>query len=409
MKIRGLWRIRGAGIRVSAMCKMVGDYCYLRPRLESCHLDAIAQVRRRALLYAERLRVQKLSYGAYRYKSGDAPPILYASVFAALLRHLLSDLDNLTDDQRHEWIEYINSHQCEDGLYRDPLVANQLAEREDSWGWRHLTLLVLIALNALGGRPAHALNYLEIVSTQFKAEQFVDSLDWGLKVAFTSNRVQNYCAAMQYVRDFLGGGELVVPIQTVLHEVTKRCHSSTGIWGEGFCDRRTALSEGVQAGYHFWLLYLYDNLEIPFEESAVRSILQLQNLLGGFSLSHLNSSACEDIDGVDPLVRLCLKDSDLCGLVRPSVRRAVRWVLSNFSNDGGAWFQQRSPFFFGHELMATGPGECSLFATWFRMLSIGVAFQILSEEGVPAASLDWRFVDAPGYQFSPSRFSRKDV
>ena len=30
-------------------------------------------------------------------------------------------LNDLNHNDRHEWIDYINSFQCEDGLYRDPL------------------------------------------------------------------------------------------------------------------------------------------------------------------------------------------------------------------------------------------------------------------------------------------------
>ena len=62
-------------------------------------------------------------------------------------------------------------------------------------------------------------------------------------------------------------------------------------------------------GYHFWLLYFYDRVPIPHAERAADSCLKTQNQLGGFGQGvhggdPLCSSACEDIDSIDPLARL---------------------------------------------------------------------------------------------------------
>jgi len=58
----------------------------------------------------------------------------------------------------------------------------------------------------------------------------------------------------------------------------------------------------VVTAYHFWILYFYDKRPIQYVEQAIDTILATQNKFGGFGVP-LNSSACEDIDSIDPLCR----------------------------------------------------------------------------------------------------------
>ncbi len=377
-------------------------YYNLYRRLPSFSVDTVKALRLKSLDYAEKLRIKGVPYGRYRYVDGDGPSLLYASVFVALLRHLLGDLDRLTSEERVQWIEYINSYQCEDGLFRDPLVSNEIAETEDWWGWRHLTLHGLTALHALGGQPIRPLMFLEKVDTPSKVRRWLDTLDWRTRVSFTSNTIQNYGVAMQYARDFMGESHLSDAIIELLAGVAERCDPQTGLWGGGFYDPRIALSEGVQAGYHFWLLFWYEGKDIPFPERAFESILRLQNAIGGFSLTELNTTACQDIDGLDPLARIALRHPELKGRAYRPVRQALRWIAHNFNQDGGAVFQRNAEFAYGHDLMTSQPNQSTAFATWFRMLSIGIGCQLLHTIDRNAGQVKWQFLDAPGHQFHPS-------
>ena len=375
------------------------DYYDLRWNVHSLSVDALEAIQRKSLHYAERLRFDAAHYGQYRYKTGNEPALLYASTYAVLLRHLLCDLGSLTTGQRCEWIDYINSFQCEDGLFRDPPLACDIAETEDWWGWRHLTLQVLMALQCLGGRPKKSLHFIEKVDSPDKVARWLDGLDWTTKASNTSNAVQNYGTAMQYARDFMGETGLTKAIDSLLAGVAERCDPFSGLWGGGFDDPRVALSEGVQAGYHFWLLFWYDGKKIPFPTQVFASILKLQNHLGGFGLTRFNTSACEDIDGLDPMVRLSSEDRVLRPLAAKPIQRAARWVLSNFDEDGGAYFRKHAAFIYGHPAMSTAADQSSLFATWFRMLSLAVACEALKTIKPEFGQIQWNFVNAPGYQF----------
>lgn len=373
----------------------------LHLRYSTLSNDTLSTVCHKALDYVERLRLSGEPYGRYLYKEGGHPPILYASLFAALLRQVLGDLEQLTSKQRKEWRDYINSHQRQDGLFRDDLVANEIAETEDWWGWRHLTLLALMALKALKGKPCYPLRFLEAVSSADKVRSWLDNLDWGSRVSYTSNAVQNFGAAMQYNRDILGDSSLDDAIEELLARVAERCNPKTGLWGDGISDPSVALSEGVQAGYHFWLLYWYEGHDIPHAEKALEAIIGLQNRLGGFNLKQINSSACEDIDALDPLVRLVLRYPDVYPPALEVVRKGLRWVIHSFNPDGGACFRRNSAFHYGHDLMFSAVDESSIFATWFRMLTTAFCCELLNNEVSDLAHIDFFYLDCPGYQFSP--------
>src|SRR5947208_1663702 len=64
------------------------NYADFYRRIPTLSVDTINRVRDNALDYVKCLRIDDGSYGKYRYAHGREAPLLYASVFAALLRHL---------------------------------------------------------------------------------------------------------------------------------------------------------------------------------------------------------------------------------------------------------------------------------------------------------------------------------
>jgi hypothetical protein len=122
----------------------------------------IEKVRRKTLSYVESMRIKGTEYGKYRYCESVKEPVLYASVYAALTRHLYNDLAGLNEKEKAEWAEYIRSHQSNDGLFRDPQVENKAAETCDWWGWRHMTLHALMALTCLDSKAEKDFKIIEL-------------------------------------------------------------------------------------------------------------------------------------------------------------------------------------------------------------------------------------------------------
>lgn len=343
------------------------------------------------------------SFGAFKYKDGDNPPLLYASVFAALHLSLVNELACLDKSKKEEWASYINSFQDIDGLFKDPLIMNEIAEKEDWWGWRHLTILALMALNALDSKPRFSLNFLENINNIEKCKKWLDSLNWHEKIAFTSNTVQNYITAMQFARDKMGEENLKNITDFVLTELFNRCDPSSGLWLSGITDKRNALSQEVQAGYHFWLLFFYDEKMIPYPPKLYKNLQELQNPIGGFNLADFNASACEDIDAIDPLVRLANFPTVNRKEISTIITKSLKWLVFNYNPDGGAVFRRDSSFEYGHPLMKTEKNQSSIFATWFRTLSLALCIEYLRKETSIYDGIEFNYLNCPGLQF----FKRK--
>ena len=355
----------------------------------------IADMRTRTLAYIERMLVHQDLYGSYRYADSQSMPVLYASTYAAMTRHLYGDLQGLPDDDREQWLKYFAQHQDDDGLFRDPQVENKIAEAEDWWGWRHLTVQVAISVTTLGGIVSRSFAFLEPFLDPDALILWLESRDWEHRPDCVSNEVQNIGTLLQYARDFHNDEKAGRAVGCLLDWLESMQDSRTGLWG-GPCDTPALLSRGVQTGYHLWLLFFYDRRPIRYVERIIDSVLATQNRLGGFGVA-LKSSACEDIDSIDPLVRLSLVTDYRRDEVQASLRRALAWVLVNMNDDGGFVFRRGEPFVYGHERMSSGADESAMFPTWFRTLSLAYLSQALNLPGLPADA--WQWVRCPGYQF----------
>jgi len=135
------------------------------------------------LRHCESLRVDGETYGMYRY-SPICKPTYWASAFAALARNLFSDLDNLTGEQRRQWIDYLAGGQDEEtGLYIDPVFKS--AERispqhTDKLLFWHSTTFILTAVEILGGKHAYPVRAVHDILTPDSMVACVEQLPWKL-------------------------------------------------------------------------------------------------------------------------------------------------------------------------------------------------------------------------------------
>lgn len=197
---------------------------------------------------------------------------------------------------------------------------------------------------------------------------WMESRNWQVDPASVSNEIQNHAVILQYARDFQREAWCGDSLQEMYDWLEKTQDSATGLWGVRF-DNPVDLSNGVQTGYHLWLLYFCDNRPIPHIERIIDSCLATQNIYGGFGVP-LNSSACEDIDSIDPLVRFSFLTDYLKQDIREALEKAFGWILVNANPDGGWVFRRYEAFQYGHEKMRAEAEESSMFPTWFRTLTL---------------------------------------
>ncbi|MFC2058401.1 hypothetical protein ACFLTS_02000 [Chloroflexota bacterium] len=343
----------------------------------------------------EFIESQQIVGYTYKYAKSQEEAVLYCSIYAVMTLSLFGKLSELPTSDKEDWADYIQSFQCEDGLFRDTSVANELAETEDWWGWRHLTCHAIIALTALNAEAKKHFQILEYLYYDGEVERLLESRDWKDKPHYVSNEILNYGTLLQYARDVhekVSAGKALLEMYDWLD---KHQDPQTGLWGPTPKDR-LSLSIGVQTAYHIWLLYFYDQRPIQYIEQCIDSCLNIQNRLGGFGVS-LRSNACEDIDCIDPLARLSLISDYRKSDIKNALKRAAKWVLTNMNADGGFVFSRGEPLTYGHKLMSSQSDESAMFPSWFRTLSLAYLSKAINNHNL--TNIDWHFVDCPGYQF----------
>jgi hypothetical protein len=309
--------------------------------------------------------------------------------------HLYGVLDHLSHAERKEWADYIQNFQQDDGIFRDSVIDIPLAEEIDWWGWRHLTVHVLMALSALGAIAAKPIKIIEPFKKKGFMNDWLFTRNWQNDPASVSNEVQNYATMLQYARDFQKEAWCDNVLVEMYDWLDKTQDSETGLWGYRF-DNPVFLSQGVQTGYHLWLLYFYDKRPIQYLDKIIDSCLETQNSYGGFGVQ-LNSSACEDIDSIDPLIRLSFMTDYRKNDILIALRRALPWILVHMNPDGGWVFRRYESFQYGHPNMKSKREESAMFPTWFRALTLAYLDQMMLTSGSPA--LKFRFLQCPGHQF----------
>ena len=376
-------------------------------RINTLHLDQvlvqnhnytfadIEAIKRASLRFAGRLRVSENGrFVGYRFAPSTTKPLLYCTVAALLLKHLYG----VSDPAIREELETVVLYQGDDGLFRDPAIACPAAEQEDWWGWRHLTLHALMTLALYGVVARRDLQLPHELSDKDRLRDYLNARDWGPRAAWTSNEVQNLGVMFQYARDYQNWQKANDLLDVLYDVIVDHQDPDTGLHGDRF-DTPDHLSQGVQATYHFSLLFAYERRSIPHADRIVESVLRTQNLRGGYGVTW-NSSACEDIDSIDLLVRLGSWTHRESRILKASLHRALSSLLTNLHANGGWVFRRDEPLMLPHSQMCSGPNECNLFYTWFRTLALAYCLLGLGDESPIPLRYNWQLILAPGHQLS---------
>jgi hypothetical protein len=312
------------------------------------------------------------SHIRYRYSAACSQPTLYSSVYACMTISLLGELKNISDQKRKEWIAYFDSFQNEkDGLFYDPVVDNELYKDTDWWGARHLAVHMISGYKSLGARPRFPFSFLKpYYNTSFLNELLNNNKD---KFSFNmendfDNKLMNILALLQYQRDFWNdreAGEAVYYIQQFLLNII---NPRTGIWGDDRISDPYIRSRKIQFAYHLLPAFFYDGITALDHKKIAAVTLETQNKFGGYG-AFVNSSACEDIDSVDILIRVSTA-TEYEKDVANSLKKGFTWIMANQVEDGGFVFRLNEKFTYGHPEMSSSENMGAIFPTWFRTLSI---------------------------------------
>ena len=170
--------------------------------------------------------------------------------------------------------------------------------------------------------------------------------------------------------------------------------TSPNIWGNFDSTNKYLTSRAIQFLYHLIPIFIYDKNIDSFDfEKICNLTLSTQNSYGGYS-PKVNSSACEDIDSIFLLLFLVDKcNFELQQKILDSIEKAFEWIMINQVDDGGFVFKLDESFTYGHKNMFSARNTGSMFASWFRILSIAFIYNKLS----PTDCRKFSLIYSPGY------------
>jgi hypothetical protein len=322
--------------------------------------------------------------GGYR-SVPKGPVTLYGTCYALLAKFYLA-IDQLMLDSTRRFI--MGCQDPELGLLVGPELgdfsapAGVLHDREHLLF--HLTCATLpvcqqFGLKLASVRAAHAFCELNYLRDWLGRRNFKNT--W-----FEGNNILFVGQLLVYLRDEEGHPGAQAALDCWFEWLDQHADPATGLWGtNGYCSAMDA----VYGGYHQLLVYYHENHPIRNPEGLVDTVLGLQHPDGGFN-PRGNGGACEDVDSVDILVNLYKRSDYRRAEIRCALRQCLRHILALQNQDGGFPYNRDRPQnHMGIPGTKALPNQSTMFATWFRIHTLALMAEILTDE--PELQFPFRF------------------
>lgn len=316
---------------------------------------------------------------------------LYSSCFAAMILHYVGELETRGEPVMRAWAKYLRSWQDErTGYFLGPeIVPDELSspKHDHEHVAMHLTAHVLPALGLFGENPSHPLRFAHPYLGHRHLRDWLDRRDWS-DAWLEGNNLLFIGQFLVHLRDVEKKFEAESALRFYFDWLDSRLDPRTGLWGtDGHCSPFIAMC----GGYHQLLLYYHEMREVRHKERLIDTVLSLQHPDGGFH-PRGGGGACEDADAVDILVNMYKRASYRRADIRIALRKALRSILGKHMPDGGFVYRVGEPFIhMGIRKTASPKNESNLFATWFRIHTIALIAEILTDH--PVSSVSWNFND----------------
>ena len=228
----------------------------------------LSVVRKEIMAHIESLQVQGKPYGCYRSRKGGEPD-LYAACDAAIIRTIMAEdlKTSLTDKQRKEWINYINSFASEGGVYGPALRGHSDL---------HANGMVIGALGPLGGKQKYIVRLYNDFDTVDKIGPWLENIDWrnlwGGSHLFWGG-MHCYSLSSQCTQEWR---------KKAFEWLDANLDEQTGWWRKGIphaMPNRPGI-EGLGGGAHIWPIYQHHNHPFPYPKRTIDSILAMQRKNG---------------------------------------------------------------------------------------------------------------------------------
>ena len=262
-----------------------------------------------------------------------AEPTPFASTFAIFIKYLLGDLESLSSGERNEWINYFRSFQDEEtGLFCDPLAAQRVVDKNHDKIHldRQLTTFCISALECLGSEAEYPLRFLKEFKDVKYFNEWLNKLDWS-NAWNSGNKVMFVAICSIYNLEKFKDPESQLILDTWFDWMNVNQNRETGFWGN---TKATCYFNGMGGFYHQFVIYNYLNKTVNYWEKIVDRHLYLQLGDGGYNPER-GGAACDDIDGIDPLVHFYHQYDYRRDEIQAALKRTLKLILRHQNPDFG--------------------------------------------------------------------------
>lgn len=300
---------------------------------------------------------------------------LYGTLYALLTQCYLNPKAEL----QPEVLDFIlNCQDTETGFFKGPElegnVSNNIHDQEHLLF--HLTCTALPVLAQFGENPRYPLHFAHPFCALAHLQQWLDQRDWK-KAWLEGNNLLFVGQLLVYLRDVEKFPGAEKALEHWFLWLDGQIDPTTGLWGSnGYCSNFDAMC----GGYHQLLVYYHENRAVRYPKALVDTALALQHLDGGFSPSG-GGGACEDVDAVDILVNLYKLHDYRRADIRYALRRCLRLINSIQQPDGGYPYKlNQVQSHMDIPDTRAGKNVSTTFATWFRVHTLALMAEILTDE-----------------------------
>jgi hypothetical protein len=221
------------------------------------------EVRQRLLEFCESRQDREGPYGAYRMKQGRRTD-LYSSCDLAIARTISGEdfRETLSDTQRNEWVEHINSFVIKAGRNRGAYSDTY------NHSHRHANGTVIGALGPLGGRQPYPVPVYKELDAPEKVEPWMEWVPW-----------QRAWAASHH---FWGGAHCFSMSKRCTREwmdavfawLDANLDEKAGWWRKGVPHKDR--HQGLGGAVHILPIYEHHDHAFPYPEPLIDSVLAMQ-------------------------------------------------------------------------------------------------------------------------------------
>lgn len=387
-----------------------------------------------AFEYLKRMHTEGAEF-PFRLQSGTESTFL-ATTFACFIANLLGREQDIPSRERIIR-SFLNLKSDQDGWLDYPDLHQGDFVRTGSHDWNYLitqgTVFCRMALRCLGEEPVVPFPWVQRLVDENKVESYLDNLDWRNPWLVSNMDMFLGTFLLEWLDKEPSSDTVKNAVDTYFRWHDEHIDQVSGFWG----DQTDALN-AMAGGYHMILHYHYAGRYYQPKKPAIDATLALTwkdhlFVYGG------GGGACEDLDGVDILIRLGRQDEWKHKEIKTLLMQVTQRILNSQNKDGGfpwrlqpdigsslvkslndplmlrAWgfsllykALHRSHYNSTHYYSSFSAypfmiSHSDLWSTWFRLLTIGFIAQRYPESF--KYPCNWKFPQWPGLGFD-SNFSK---